>query len=193
MAQKHNFLIFEDRKLIDIGNTVKKQYHEGALRLSEWADIVNLSVLGGEGIIEALDQTITNPDFPYQGQRALLLLAEMTSKGSLATDKYTARCTSLVSKYPGSVIGFVATGSLTAPATGANDFVVFTTGIHISESRDQLGQQYQLPADAISKGSDFIIVGRGIYGSGDPVGAAERYRKEGWAAYVRRSTAADKK
>lgn len=47
LSKKHYFLIFEDRKLVDIGNTVQKQYHGGVLRLSEWADIVNLSVLGG--------------------------------------------------------------------------------------------------------------------------------------------------
>lgn len=82
LAKKHNFLIFEDRKLVDIGNTVQKQYHGGALRLSEWADIVNLSILGGDGIFEALDQTVTAADFPYKGERAFLLLAEMTTKGS---------------------------------------------------------------------------------------------------------------
>ncbi|KAF4842974.1 Orotidine 5'-phosphate decarboxylase [Colletotrichum siamense] len=191
LAKKHNFMVFEDRKLVDIGNTVKKQYHGGVLRLSEWADIVNLSILGGEGIINALDQTITSSEFPYKGQRALLLLAEMTSEGSLATGTYTEKCKSLVSKYPGSVIGFVATQSLTAPSLGAEDFLVFTTGINMSQSGDQLGQQYQTPASAVERGSDFVIAGRGIYASEDPVKAAERYRKDGWDAYIKRSKGGD--
>ncbi|KAI8298663.1 Orotidine 5'-phosphate decarboxylase [Colletotrichum sp. SAR11_240] len=91
IARTHNFLIFEDRKFVDIGHTVIGQYHGGALRISEWADIVNLSILGGEGIVDALDQTIRHPSFPFQGQRALLLLAEMTSQGSLAGGEYTER------------------------------------------------------------------------------------------------------
>ena len=55
LSEKHNFLISEDRKLIDIGNTVQMQYHGGVLRISEWAHIVNVSILGGSGVLEALE------------------------------------------------------------------------------------------------------------------------------------------
>ena len=60
-VEKHNFLIliFEVRELVDVGDTVQKQHHGGAPRLSKWAEIVNLSILGGNGIVEALDQTVT--------------------------------------------------------------------------------------------------------------------------------------
>jgi orotidine-5'-phosphate decarboxylase len=89
LATKHNFLIFEDRKFVDIGNTVQKQYHEGTLRISEWSHIINCSILAGEGIVDALAQTASSPSFNYGPDRALLILAEMTSKGSLATGSYT--------------------------------------------------------------------------------------------------------
>jgi len=92
LAQKHNFMIFEDRKFIDIGHTVQQQYHGGALRISEFAHIVNASVLAGDGMIEALEQVITEPSFPYKGDRAILILAEMTTAGSLATGDYTRSC-----------------------------------------------------------------------------------------------------
>ncbi|KAK0724026.1 Orotidine 5'-phosphate decarboxylase [Apiosordaria backusii] len=194
LAAKHNFMIFEDRKLVDIGSTVQKQYHGGVMRISDWADIVNLSVLGGDGIVEALDETVTSPDFPYRDQRAFLILAEMTSKGSLAVGSYTEKCVELARKFPRSMMGFVATRALNeqkeegdAASGGEEDFVVFTTGINMASKGDKLGQQYQTPASAVERGADFIIAGRGIYAAADPVEAAKRYQAAGWEAYVKRT------
>jgi len=192
LAAKHNFLIFEDRKFIDIGNTVQKQYHGGALRISEWAHIVNCSILPGEGIVEALAQTASAPDFPYGPDRGLLILAEMTSKGSLATGEYTSRSVDYARKYRDFVVGFVSTRALTdvrsensSPAED-EDFVVFTTGVNLSSKGDKLGQQYQTPQSAIARGADFIIAGRGIYAAPDPVEAVKRYQQEAWEAYLAR-------
>ena len=191
LSQNHNFLIFEDRKFVDIGNTVQKQYHKGALRISEWAHLVNASVLAGDGIIEALSQTAASEQFPYRGERGLLILAEMTSKGSLAVGKYTQSAIESARKYNGFVSGFVATQALTAVETESSsepmeDFVVFTTGVNRANKGDQLGQQYQTPESAIKRGADFIIVGRGIYAADDPVESAKQYQQEGWAAYLAR-------
>ncbi|KAI1119872.1 Orotidine 5'-phosphate decarboxylase [Nemania abortiva] len=191
LSQKHNFVIFEDRKLVDIGNTVQKQYHGGSLRISEWAHIVNLSVLGGDGIVDALAQTIEDPSFPYRNERGFLILAEMTSKGSLATGSYTQKCIEMARKSPNSMIGFVATQALSETATGdvpsSEDFVIFTTGINMTSKGDKLGQQYQTPAEAVQRGADFVIAGRGIYGATDPVDAAKTYRDNGWDAYLKRT------
>ncbi|KAL2788735.1 Orotidine 5'-phosphate decarboxylase domain-containing protein [Aspergillus keveii] len=193
LAQKHNFLIFEDRKFIDIGNTVQKQYHGGALRISEWAHIINCAILPGEGIVEALAQTASASDFPNPQERGLLILAEMTSKGSLATGEYTARSVEYARRYRKFVTGFVSTRALTSvgpePATvehDSEDFVVFTTGVNLSSKGDKLGQQYQTPESAVGRGADFIIAGRGIYKAEDPVEAAKAYREAGWGAYLER-------
>lgn len=190
LAKKHDFMIFEDRKLVDIGNTVQKQYHGGALRLSEWADIVNLSVLGGDGIVDALARTVAAPDFPFRDERAFLILSEMTSKGSLATGAYTQKCIDSARSSPEAMMGFVATRAMTVDAGEASqdeDFIIFTTGINMASKGDQLGQQYQTPADAVQRGADFVIAGRGIYASEDPVSAARSYRKAGWDAYLERT------
>ncbi|KAL4923234.1 orotidine-5'-phosphate decarboxylase pyrG [Aspergillus undulatus] len=192
VAEKHNFLIFEDRKFIDIGNTVQKQYHGGALRISEWAHIINCAILPGEGIVEALAQTTQSEGFKNAQDRGLLILAEMTSKGSLATGTYTERSVEYARKYKGFVMGFVSTKSLSDIQTQEQekseeeDFVVFTTGVNLSDKGDKLGQQYQTPASAVGRGADFIIAGRGIYKAADPVEAAKRYREEGWKAYLER-------
>ncbi|KAH0543625.1 hypothetical protein FGG08_002063 [Glutinoglossum americanum] len=191
LSVKHNFLFFEDRKFVDIGNTVQQQYHGGALRISEWAHIVNASVLAGEGIIEALVQTAQGSDFQYKDERALLILAEMTTKGSLATGAYTSSAVEIAKRHQGFVIGFVATRSLESvrtdiPATEDEDFVIFTAGVNRSSKGDKLGQQYQTPKSAIERGSDFIIAGRGIYASEDPVASVKLYQEEGWQAYLAR-------
>lgn len=112
LAEKHNFLLFGDRKFVDIGNTVQKQYHGGALRISEWAHLVNASVLAGEGIVQALAQTVDYESFPHKGNRGMLILAEMTTKGSLATGEYTKLSIDVARKYPSFVLGFIATRTL---------------------------------------------------------------------------------
>ncbi|KAG7131429.1 hypothetical protein HYQ45_010015 [Verticillium longisporum] len=188
LAKKHNFLIFEDRKIVDIGSTAQKQYHGGALRISEWADFVNISILGGEGAVEALEQVLLDEAFPFCGERALLLLAEMTTAGSLATGEYTRRCVEVARRRKASVAGFVTMRSLgdVIGEEEGEDFVVFTTGVNSTQAGDALGQQYQTPTVAVKGGSDFIIAGRGIYAAEDRVEAAKRYQAEGWAAYEAR-------
>ncbi|ETN37384.1 orotidine 5'-phosphate decarboxylase [Cyphellophora europaea CBS 101466] len=191
IAQKHDFLIFEDRKFIDIGNTVQKQYSGGALRIHEWAHIVNASVLPGPGVIQALDETILKEKVT---DRAILILAEMTSKGSLAVGDYTRASVDIARQYAGSVVGFVCTKSLAdiAPATAADeDFIIFTTGVNMANKGDALGQQYQTPITAMAGGSDFLIAGRGIYANRDPIAAAQEYRQAGWDAYISRIKAAE--
>lgn len=52
---------------------------------------------------------------------------------------------------------------------------------------DVLGQQYSTPEEVLcNKGSDVIIVGRGILEAPDRLKAAESYRKSGWEAYTKR-------
>ena len=135
LSQKHNFMIFEDRKFIDIGNTVQMQYHGGALRIFEWADVVNASLLAGDGIVKALAKTGTADDFEYKDKQGLLLLAEMTTKGSLATGSYTQSCIESARKHGDFVVGFVAIRALSKMETltrGSDDenFVVITTGVN---------------------------------------------------------------
>jgi orotidine-5'-phosphate decarboxylase len=193
IASRHDFLLFEDRKLVDIGSTVQKQYHGGTFKISEWAHIVNLSLLPGDGIAKALNEVVTSPDFPYStDERGFLILAEMTSKGSTAMGMYTSKCIDAARLYPDSMIGFITVNPLAEVKTESEpakdeDFVIFTTGINISTSGDKLGQQYQSPIQAVGRGADFIIAGRGIYAAADPVAAAKQYQQEGWEEYIRRT------
>lgn len=187
LSQQHNFLIFQDSKFVDIGNTVQMQYRGGVLRIHDWAHIVNCAVLPGPGIVQALEQSIQQGG---KDDRGLLILAEMTSKGSLAVGSYTQASVEIARQYPNTVLGWVATHELSGSAqttVEGEDFVVFTTGINIATSNDKLGQQYQTPATAMSGGSDFLIAGRGIYAAKDPVEAVKQYQSAGWEAYLQRT------
>ncbi|KAF4584309.1 orotidine-5'-phosphate decarboxylase [Ophiocordyceps camponoti-floridani] len=54
LARKHGFLIFEDRKFGDIGNTVEMQYTAGSARVIEWAHMTNVNMVPGKASVTCL-------------------------------------------------------------------------------------------------------------------------------------------
>ncbi|KAJ3299243.1 orotidine 5'-phosphate decarboxylase [Borealophlyctis nickersoniae] len=180
LAEKHQFMIFEDRKFADIGNTVKQQYSSGVYRISSWADITNAHPLPGEGIVHGLREV----GLPLG--RGLLLLAEMSSAGSLAKGSYTTEAYKMATRNRDFVFGFIGQRRLDEE-NSEMDFVYMTPGVQMAAKGDALGQQYRTPEQVITESKcDVIIVGRGIYRATDPVRAAEEYRKAGWDAYLKR-------
>lgn len=174
LAAKHQFLIFEDRKFADIGNTVKLQYQHGIFKIAEWADIVNAHALPGPGIIQGLCEGLKFP-------RAVVLIAEMSSKNNLFDETYQQKTLEMAKQFPEFVMGFVAQRKILPEP----QWIYFTPGVNLAENGDPLGQGYITPQKAIIEhGSDVIIVGRGIICAKDPAKEAEKYRSCAWQAHI---------
>ena len=182
LAKRHNFLIFEDRKFADIGNTVKYQYGSGLYHIADWADVVNAHSLPGEGVVKGLKE-VGNPK-----TRACLIIAQMSSAGNLASGDYISATVKMAEQYNDFVIGFISMSRVSDNPV----FIHMTPGIQLVSGSDALGQQYQTPDEVIrNKGSDVIIVGRGIYKANDPVAAAQSYQTAGFKAYEERLKQSD--
>lgn len=174
LANQHQFLIFEDRKFADIGNTVKQQYAGGIYKIVEWADIINAHSLPGPGIIAGLKEV------GLPRHRGLLLLAEMSSAGNLLNKDYAEATLNMAMQFPEFVMGFITQHAL----SDAPQWINMTPGVQLDTGGDGLGQQYVTPEKAIlENGTDIIIVGRGIIAANDPVAVAKIYRERAWEAY----------
>lgn len=172
IARKHNFLIFEDRKFADIGQTVSSQYREGIYQIADWADIINAHIVPGPGIIEGL-----------KGSN-LLLLAEMSSSGTVAKGAYTRAAVKMGEKHAKTVMGFISLRKISKNP----GMIHFTPGVKLKAGKDNLGQKYRTVDEILIKNqSDIIIVGRDITNAGKPKKQASLYRETAWKAYEARA------
>lgn len=166
IAREKEFLLFEDRKFGDIGNTQELQFKKSIYKIADWADLVTVHPIGGLESLKVFDNT------------GVVTIVEMSSKGTLTDDYYFSKAVNL-SEQSSNVLGCVAQRQL------PENMLLFTPGVSISSTGDSKGQQYNTP-ELVFKNyhTDFMIVGRGIYKAADVKTAAKEYQTLGWISYL---------
>ncbi|NPA67124.1 MAG: orotidine-5'-phosphate decarboxylase [Chlorobi bacterium] len=182
-AKKYDFLIFEDRKFADIGNTVRKQYSGGIYKIKDWAHFVTVHAVAGEGILRGLFNDVEN--------RSSFLLAKMSSKGNLMNETYTRKVFEIGEKYAGIVSGYICHGNSKEELQKLknkipNGQLMLMPGVKLQTGTDATGQQYTTVEEAMQGGADCIIVGRGIIEAENPEATAKEYRKRAWKIYEKK-------
>jgi orotidine-5'-phosphate decarboxylase len=170
--------IFLDLKLHDIPNTVKKSM---AVLSALDVDMCNLHAAGTSAMMTAALEGLTRPD----GTRPLLIaVTQLTS-----TDEQRMRDELLINQPIGDVVMKYAQnaklsgldGVVCSPLeagivheTCGNDFLTVTPGVRFADG--DIGDQKRVmtPSEAKRIGSDYIVVGRPITASPDPVSAYRR-------------------
>lgn len=180
--KKRGHKIFLDLKLHDIPNTVRKSM---AVLSGLDVDICNLHASGTKKMMEAALEGLTRPD----GTRPLLIaVTQLTS-----TDQETMERDLLINEPIDKVVMHYAKNAMEAGLDGVvcspleagkvhdvcgKDFLTVTPGVRFADG--DLGDQKRVmtPSEANRIGSDYIVVGRPITASDDPVAAYERCMRE---------------
>ena len=180
--KKRGHKIFLDLKLHDIPNTVKKSM---AVLSRLDVDMCNLHAGGTINMMKAAIEGLTRED----GTRPLLIaVTQLTS-----TDEESMKKDLLIDKPIDEVVMHYAKNSKIAGLDGVvcspleagkvhsvcgNDFLTVTPGVRFADN--DVGDQKRVttPAKARELGSDYIVVGRPITASENPVEAYNRCVKE---------------
>lgn len=180
--KKRGHKIFLDLKLHDIPNTVKKSM---AVLSNLDVDICNLHASGTIPMMEAALEGLTRED----GTRPLLIaVTQLTS-----TDQETMERDLLIREKIDDVVIHYAKNAKAAGLDGVvcspleagkvhencgKSFLTVTPGVRFADSVKGDQKRVMTPAEAKKIGSDYIVVGRPITASENPVEAYNRCVKE---------------
>ncbi len=180
--KKRGHKIFLDLKLHDIPNTVKKAM---AVLSRLDVDMTNLHASGTKRMMEAAIEGLTRPD----GTRPILIaVTQLTS-----TDQESMENDLLIKEPIDKVVMHYAKNASEAGLDGVvcspleagkvhdtcgKSFVTVTPGVRFADGDVGDQKRVMTPAQAKEIGSDYIVVGRPITASPDPVAAYERCVKE---------------
>ena len=150
LKDRYDFLIWEDRKLADIGSIMQKQVNI----IKNWADIVSIHPIAGLSSVKSIEGI------------DIIFVVEMSTEGNIMNHNYKLSALNIAESCP-NVIGVVSQHKV------SSNLLHFVPGISLSSEKDNRGQRYTNPTSR--KFADIFVVGRGIYQSDDPSSAVEKY------------------
>jgi orotidine-5'-phosphate decarboxylase len=152
------FEIFLDLKLHDIPNTVKKSI-EGLISLP--IGMITIHTSGGLEMMKAAKKAVQDTDIRIFGVTALTSLSDKDTGiifKRTASDQVKAM---LDLAQEAQIDGVVCSPHELDLVVARKSLLSITPGIRISESLDDQSR-VMTPKDAISKGADYIVIGRPI-------------------------------
>lgn len=175
--KEHNFLLFEDVKLIDSEDTIFKIYRS---KYVKYVDLVTvIGPVNGAGVYRAIERGI---------KEERQALPEDEFRGCLAVCEFSfedldnpAQRLELAEKHAQTCVGIIAQKLRPSPGS---DMLKFCPGVHMERTNDGWSnQQWRHPNQVIGDGADIVIVGRGITAESELEEVTRRYKEACWQAY----------
>ena len=173
------FEIFLDLKFHDIPNTVYESV-KSAANLGVW--MINVHASGGSKMLDASKKALEGFDKPplLIGVTILTSISEeiLTEIGFNNLDKQVMRLTKLAQRSGLDGVVCAASDASKVKQTCGESFLTVTPGIRPKDADLNDQSRTSTPKEAITNGSDFLVIGRPITGSEDPTNALENIYKE---------------
>lgn len=177
---KSDFDVFLDLKFHDIPNTVAKAC-EAAADLGVW--MMNVHAQGGLRMMEAAKNALVHKSIDTK-LIAVTVLTSMDQKdlnllGITQNPSQLAQSLAKLTQDAG-LDGIVCSAkeAVDMRSSFSNDFILVTPGIRPAGSALDDQRRIMTPTDAINAGSSYLVIGRPITKSDDPVGVLTTINSE---------------
>ncbi len=178
--QSKGFEVFLDLKYHDIPNTVARACKTAA-DLGVW--MMNVHASGGRRMMEAAAEAISN----HQKQPYLIAVTVLTSMSqedlnelgiSLTPAEQALRLASLAKS--SGLHGVVCSAQEASQMNKqlGNEFLLVSPGIRPAGSSQDDQRRIMTPVDAVNAGSDYLVIGRPVTQSDDPLGVLRTINSE---------------
>ena len=180
LKKKYNFLVWEDRKLCDIGHTnlmivEKLLSYQFYPELEKITTMINQSDFKSERLIDYISI------LPIGGELSLtpllhldagiFLLSQMSSKDNYFNDVITNNIIQLSKKYPNHITGII--NQTLNPHIITYPMLSIMPGINLKQEQDTMGQTYR-SINQLENKPDIFVVGRAIYNADNPLEVVDK-------------------